>query len=161
MWILTARFYSKGLVLLPRQQYSTDLKFHFMEYLQGWHFLLPSCLNTNFLSSGSLRNITEHKTHWEPSTCWCPGVPGLRQLYANLPLKALPKFPLVSSNTLYVFKSTPELRENKHPEKPFSWTKGGKDSAGIFILHWKQQNFHRCLFVDVAKCQLQEAVPEL
>jgi len=44
------------------------------------------------------------------------------------------KFPKVSSNTLYVFKSSTELRENKHTEKALSRTKGGEDSAGIFIL---------------------------
>lgn len=44
------------------------------------------------------------------------------------------KFPTVSGNTLYVFKSITELRENKHAEKAFSWTKGGEDSVGIFIL---------------------------
>lgn len=61
------------------------------------------------------------------------------------------KFPTVSSNTLYVFKSSAELRENKHAEKAFSWPKRGEDSAGIFILLWKQQNFHQRLSADAAK----------
>lgn len=83
-----------------------------------------------------------------------PGAPGLRQLYANPPLRAMLKFPTVSSNTLYVFKSSAELRENKHAEKAFSWPKRGEDSAGIFILLWKQQNFHQCLSAEVAKKSL-------
>lgn len=69
-----------------------------------------------------------------PAVRGCPGVPGLRQLDANTALRAELKSPTVSRNTWCVFKSAAELGENKHAEKAFSWTKGGEDSAGIFIL---------------------------
>lgn len=163
MRILTACFYSNNLALLPRlQQYSAGTA------ARIWSLILWSTYRVDIFFFLILIHISfpmedrgANIKPLEPPMHWCPGVPGLRQLYANMPLRARLKFPTVSGNTLYVFKSTTELRENKHAEEALSWTKRGEDSAGIFILLGKQQSFHQCLFVDIAKCHLQEAVSEL
>lgn len=81
-----------------------------MEYLQGWHFLLPSCLNTHFLSEGSPRNIAEHKPtgsqHVLMPRCACAST-----ALCKSAIKGPAEIPPGSAVRLYMYSRAPRSSE--------------------------------------------------